>query len=139
MKRREFLSAAAAAAGASLVPSLASAADAPANGRPNQAAKPLYPSGPPQAPRRDFPPVTAAEEAEDKKLREDLVKSLWTPERAYKYMERFGVIKGCNYVPAYAHSHAHMWFDYREGEIQKELELGKADRDQQRANVCPLL
>jgi hypothetical protein len=125
MKRREFLSTAAVAAGASLVPSLASAAGAPANDRTNQAAKPLYPSAPQQPPRRAFPPVTPAEEAEDKKLREDLVKTLWTPERAYKYMERFGVIKGCNYVPAYAHSHAHMWFDYREGEIKKELDWAK--------------
>jgi hypothetical protein len=125
MKRREFLSAAAAAAGASLVPGLASAADPQANVVLRDGPGKSYPSGPPQAPRRESPPVTVAEVEEDKRLREELVKSLWPAERAFKYMERFGVIKGCNYVPAYAHSHAHMWFDYREGEINKELAWAK--------------
>jgi hypothetical protein len=36
-------------------------------------------------------------------------------------MKRFGIVKGTNYVPAYAHSHAHMWYDYREDVIEREL------------------
>jgi hypothetical protein len=125
MKRREFLSTAAAAAGASLVPRLPSTADPATNSAADSSLKHSYPSGPAEVSRKELPPVTPAEEAEVKQLREELRQSLWTLERAYKYMERLGVIKGCNYVPAYAHSHAHMWFDYREGEINKELSWAK--------------
>ena len=60
--------------------------------------------------------------ADDPSLREQLRKALWSPERAHKYMKRFGVIRGCNYVPAYGHSHAHMWYDFREDVINRELD-----------------
>ena len=121
MKRRAFLSTAAVAAGASLVPQLASAADVPAKRSLSDGPNSPYPSAPPEMPTRKLAPVTATEEAQDQQLRAEAMKTKWPPERARQHMERFGVIKGCNYVPAYAHSHAHMWFDYRADDINKEL------------------
>lgn len=50
-----------------------------------------------------------------------LLDSRWTPERAFAYMDRFGVIKGCNYVPRYDYSVNQMWYDFREKVLQEEL------------------
>jgi len=68
-------------------------------------------------------PAQASGDTQITPEREQLRKSLWSPERALKYMKCFGIIKGCNYVPAYAHSHPHM----REGETYKFRGMLKGD------------
>jgi len=51
----------------------------------------------------------------------ELEQNRWTIDRAIKYMERFGVVKGCNYVPAYCYNHFHLWFEFDEVVINREL------------------
>lgn len=68
---------------------------------------------------------TQNESKGDPVLRAELIKSRWSLERAFKYMERFEIIKGCNYVPAYAHNHSHMWYDLKKFYIEKEIEWAK--------------
>jgi hypothetical protein len=53
--------------------------------------------------------------------RKELQDARWPVERAKSYMERHGVIKGVNYVPAYCHSYIEMWQNYREPAIRQEL------------------
>lgn len=47
-----------------------------------------------------------------------LMNARWTQEQAYNYMHRFGVVKGCNYVPRY---NGPWWSDFREDVIREEL------------------
>ena len=54
--------------------------------------------------------------------RTELRKKRWSAERAADYMEKFGVIKGVNYVPAYAPGYISMWQDFREHDIRRELD-----------------
>ncbi len=53
--------------------------------------------------------------------RQALRDARWDIPRAEAYMQTLGVLKGCNYVPAYCHSYIQMWQDYREQEIMREL------------------
>ena len=47
-----------------------------------------------------------------------LRKARWSPDRAAQYMARFGVLKGCNYVPADASS---VWAERLRANIDREL------------------
>ena len=47
-----------------------------------------------------------------------LMNERWTNQRAYEYMKRFGVVKGCNYGPRY---NGPWWSDFREDIIREEL------------------
>jgi hypothetical protein len=57
--------------------------------------------------------------------RQQLTELRWSPERAEKYIKDLGVIRGCNYVPAYCYSYIEMWQNYREETIKRELTYAK--------------
>jgi len=57
--------------------------------------------------------------------REALARTVWSLEKARKYMEPFGVIKGVNYVPSYCYSYIEMWHHFDEEWILRELGYAK--------------
>ncbi len=58
-------------------------------------------------------------------LREELMHQRWSKEKVQAYIDQFGVIKACNYVPAYCYNYMQMWYDYREKTIKKEVAFAK--------------
>lgn len=57
--------------------------------------------------------------------RQQLKDLRWSPERAEEYVRELGVIRGCNYVPAYCYSYIEMWQNYQEKTIERELQYAK--------------
>lgn len=57
---------------------------------------------------------------------DQLVSLRWNTERAAKYMEQFGVIKGVNFVPSYCFSYIEIWHHFNEIVIRRELGYAKA-------------
>ena len=57
--------------------------------------------------------------------REELSQKRWSVERIKAYMDRLGVIKGVNYVPAYCYGYIEIWHHYDENTIRRELGYAK--------------
>ena len=49
----------------------------------------------------------------------------WEPGRAWSYMEKFGTVVGCNFVPSYCYNYIQLWYDFREPIIARELDWAK--------------
>lgn len=57
--------------------------------------------------------------------REELIDARWSQETVHHYMERFGTVVACNYVPAYCYNYMQLWYDFREETIVRELDWAK--------------
>jgi hypothetical protein len=57
--------------------------------------------------------------------KKELMDQRWTVTRAHEYMQSYGVIKGCNFVPSYCKSPMQHFIDFREDIIRKELGYAK--------------
>lgn len=53
--------------------------------------------------------------------RDELRRAVWPSEKAFAYMEPYGVIKGVNYVPSYCYSYIEIWHHFDEEWILREL------------------
>ena len=56
------------------------------------------------------------------KTRTELQSLRWPVDKAEAWMKKMGVVKGVNYVPAYAPGYVSMWHDFREHDICRELD-----------------
>ena len=57
--------------------------------------------------------------------RQEIAAMRWEPGRAWSYMEKFGTIVGCNFVPSYCYNYIQLWYDFREPIIARELDWAK--------------
>jgi hypothetical protein len=65
--------------------------------------------------------ISFAQQADFPVDKKSLMDSRWPESKARAYMEPFGVIKGCNFVPSYCKSPMQHFIDFREDIIRREL------------------
>ena len=73
----------------------------------------------------DSSSVTFSPKADSQINKKALMDSRWPESKAYAYMNSFGEIKGCNFVPSYCKSPMQHFIDFRESIIRRELGYAK--------------